>query len=167
MIEQIAQYIIPFILFFIFTLGIIVLPIKIILGALSYRWKIITAKVVESSLEEHCDIDSSRKKYTPFVKYEYYYKGNKYTGNRFTYKIQSTMEKTTANFIRSRFSPNDNIEIRVCPTHPYLSVIEHGINAWNFVGLVITFGFWVAVTHYLYPDFFKKTVDILNSYIKL
>lgn len=142
-------------------IGGITLLGKIVLGTLSYRWESVTAHVVDSSLQTHHARDSTRTTYIPSVTYRYHYNGNEYTGKRFSYKVQAALEKTTAEFVLLRFSPNTSIEIRVSSSHPSLSVIEHGTNVMSFVALAIVSGFGIALTSYLYPGWYHNTLDAI------
>lgn len=164
MLDFIIQYL-PHVFLFICILGIIVLIRNIILGLWSYRWESVTAKVLEASLEPHSSTDTARDKYTPFVKYQYFYKGNKYIGEKYSYMPQSLLEKEVANYVISRYLINENITIKVNSHYPAMSVIEHGIELFVFVILVVVICFGTATANYLYPNFLKYLITLFSRFI--
>lgn len=161
MLDTLTYYL-PRLFVLLCAVGIPFLIKNLIVGLWSYKWKSVTGKVLKVSLEHHSSSNSSIVRYTLCVEYEYFYKGNKYRGDKYSYNPQTHLDKDAADIQASRYLLNKDIEIKVNHSYPSMSVIEHGVDVFSFVALIMTIGFGGAVAFHLYPEYFEKIISLIN-----
>lgn len=104
----------------------------------SKTWPSSSGKVISSEVDE--EIKSTRSgrsiHYTAQISYEYFAKGNRYTGNRVFWGESSSTNRNRIQKIVNSYSPGKDVVVHYAPDNPGIAVLETGAN-WRCYFIVI------------------------------
>lgn len=123
-----------------FGIGGVVHARNIYLALVSKRWAICQATVVDVKVE--ADSDDGFLRFHPHIQYKYNYHGKTYHGDRYEFG-KRRYTKSELNYILYQYVAGGEIEIRVNPGRPRISVVKTGT---ELVDYIILFGvLWLFV----------------------
>ncbi len=109
----------------------------------SKKWPLCQAKVIESCFEEKSNIDTRVMRYLPNIKYQYVIGDAQYDNDNYNFS-KKWLTKNELSQLLTKYAVGKEIEIRVNPKKPEVSVIRAGDTFWHYFTVVVCVGFLFA-----------------------
>ncbi|MBD3271553.1 MAG: DUF3592 domain-containing protein [Elusimicrobia bacterium] len=112
----------------------------------STQWPSTTGIIVESSVTQSREYDSSRRKYymryKPLINYEYTVDGKKYVGDKVSFGGTGTSRASAYNLI-DKYPTRAEVTVYYDPEKPLNAVLETGVSAITYIPFYL--GLFVAI----------------------